>query len=467
MSAIVGVRSKVEEIAEQLEAQRSLDGAPGTTLIGHDGQWRVRLAESPAVVPAGAVGGGEVPLAITLLPVVPASGQDESGPPRLTLNSSLLPRMRDVGDSLVLSSTNGPRYATVRELGKGGMGEVDLVEDRDIGRTVAMKRLLADQVGLDAVARFVDEVRTIGQLEHPNIVPIHDVGVDERGRYFFVMKYVDGETLETILQKLRSGDPDYLARYDRLRRVEIFQQILSALNFAHQRGIVHRDVKPANVMVGRFGEVVLMDWGVARYMGPEEPAGGTAGPGIVASGPGTGRMRASTTQVGAIIGTPLYMSPEQARGENDTLDHRCDLYSAMLLFDEWIGLRHIREQHGSLLAVLLAASTQPPPTVSELFAQYRKHGVGAEYAHYVHKGLQLDPAARYQSAAAMIDELHLIVAGKFRVQCPITFSKRVSLAVASQLDRTPQAVIFGALALIACVLALMGYVALDLSFSPA
>lgn len=82
---------------------------------------------------------------------------------------------------------------------------MDLVEDRDIGRTVAMKRLLADQDGLDAVARFVDEVRTIGRLEHPNIVPIHDVGIDERGRFFFVMKYVDGETLETIIERLRAG----------------------------------------------------------------------------------------------------------------------------------------------------------------------------------------------------------------------------------------------------------------------
>ncbi|MFN7698582.1 MAG: protein kinase domain-containing protein, partial [Deltaproteobacteria bacterium] len=122
-------------------------------------------------------------LPASIVPESLAQSMAETGTPRITLNSSVLPRVSVQGETLLLSSSVGPRYATVRELGKGGMGEVDLVEDRDIGRAVAMKRLLAGQSEPASLARFVDEVRTVGRLEHPNIVPIHDVGIDERGRF--------------------------------------------------------------------------------------------------------------------------------------------------------------------------------------------------------------------------------------------------------------------------------------------
>src|SRR6185312_9441186 len=128
----------------------------------------------------------------------------------------------------------------------------------------AVKRLLPDLTSPPILARFVDEIRTVGRLEHPNIVPIHDVGVDELGRYFFVMKYVEGETLESIIDKLAAGDPAYLAKYSVEVRIELFLGILHALEYAHAQGVVHRDIKPANVMVGRYGEVVLMDWGISK-----------------------------------------------------------------------------------------------------------------------------------------------------------------------------------------------------------
>src|SRR6185369_8827715 len=141
------------------------------------------------------------------------------------------------------------------------------------------------------------------------------VGVDELGRYFFVMKYVEGETLESIIEKLRARDPEYLLRYSVEVRLEIFLGVLHALEYAHAQGIVHRDVKPANVMVGRYGEVVLMDWGIARPIGAaRDPAAGADGE-IEGDGGARGRMFA--TRVGSVIGTPAYMSPEQARGEND------------------------------------------------------------------------------------------------------------------------------------------------------
>ncbi|GAB4202277.1 MAG: hypothetical protein OHK0013_15360 [Sandaracinaceae bacterium] len=360
---------------------------------------------------------------------------------RSSMNVSVLPRVEVAGDAVVLASSSGPRYATLRELGRGGMGEVELVEDRDIGRTVALKRLLAGQAGPTAVARFVDEVRTIGRLEHPNIIPIHDVGVDEEGRFFFVMKYVDGETLESVLDRLRAGDPEALSTYDLPRRVQIFIQVLRALQFAHERGIIHRDIKPANVMVGRFGEVVLMDWGVARTIGPKGGRNGrpdtAALPAAEAPVSQTAPTRASTTRAGALIGTPLYMSPEQARGANDELDERSDLYSATVMLFEMLALEHPHAKQKTLTSLLHAIQTYEPPSAVTIFANAPQKGIGAEYAHFVIRGLQRDPAKRFQSAKEMVDQLHLILQGRFRVQCPVTFMKRGSLLLAELVDRSP------------------------------
>jgi serine/threonine protein kinase len=175
-------------------------------------------------------------------------------------------------------------------LGTGGMGVVERAEDVDIGRPVAIKRLLPEATHPFGVARFVSEIRIVGSLDHPNVVPIHDVGVDDDGRYFFVMKYVEGQTLADVIDKLAAGDPLTHAFWTFERRAELMIAVLQALEYAHERGVIHRDVKPENIMVGSHGEIRLMDWGIAKHVGVQEP--GEAN--------------------GALIGTPAYMSPEQA-----------------------------------------------------------------------------------------------------------------------------------------------------------
>ena len=138
------------------------------------------------------------------------------------------------------------RYQKIRALGAGGSGDVDLWHDQDIDRNVAVKKLRhkGDQ---EFLAQFLKEVKTTGQLEHPGIVPIYDVGVDEDGQYFFVMKHVEGETLEQIIARLRAGDPDYKRRFSYETRTQIFMQILRAVQYAHRKGLVHCDIKPAQV----------------------------------------------------------------------------------------------------------------------------------------------------------------------------------------------------------------------------
>ena len=349
-----------------------------------------------------------------------------------TTNSSVLPRIDKGADGARLVPSEGRRYEPVKTLGRGGMGEVELVEDRDIGRSVALKRLLGEAHGPPAVARFVDEVRTIGRLEHPNIIPIHDVGVDDNGALFFVMKYVEGETLESVIERIKAGDPATLREYDITRRVEIFVGVLRALHFAHEKGVIHRDIKPANVMIGRFGEVVLMDWGVARPVGGSRE-GNAADPSALVTADG----RASATSFGALIGTPLYMSPEQARGQNDALDARSDLFSACVMFHELLNAGHHRyEDAKTLPALLVAIQTTEPAGVTRMFRS--DAGAGPEYGHFLRRGLRLAPAERWTSAHEMIEELHAILDGRCRVQCMATFSKRMTRGAGHFVDKSPR-----------------------------
>jgi len=349
-----------------------------------------------------------------------------------TTRPAVLPRAGETG--LVLDST-AERYATKKVLGAGGMGEVVLAEDRDIGRNVALKYLSAGN-DASALARFVDEIRIVGSLEHPNIVPIHDVGVDESSRYYFVMKHVEGETLEEIIDKLAAGDPNYLAKYTFTARAEIFIALLRALQFAHAKGYVHRDIKPANVMVGAYGEVMLMDWGIAkRCKSPEEITEAVGKPEEDMTK--SVRERLFTTRRGAMVGTPAYMSPEQARGEIEKIDERSDIYCAAVLFHELMTLRHYLGEPTNLNDLLKAIQEQPPLEPQKYPSHPIQGPTPAEYIHFIYRGLQKDPAERFQSVGDMIDRLQNTLDGKVLVQCPVTMTKRLTRELGRFVDRHP------------------------------
>jgi serine/threonine-protein kinase len=325
-------------------------------------------------------------------------------------------------------SSARPRFEHRRALGQGGLGEVLAAVDQDIGREVAIKRLRTDVTGPGAVARFVDEIRTVGALEHPNIVPIHDVGVADDGSLYFVMRCVQGETIESIIEKLQAGDPLAHAHWTYERRAHVFRQLLDAVAFAHGRGYVHRDIKPANVMVGPWGEVFLMDWGIAKPIGaPDLPLG--TSPGTATTG-----ERVTATHVGAILGTPMYMSPEQAEGEQ--VDARSDIYSLCVLFHEFLGLRHYLEDCKSVEAVLHGVHNAHaiPPT---FIANRHQTPAPADLSWFVRKGMAKHPSRRYQSVGEMIDRLDAREEGIIPIECHVTFTKSVMRSAMRWLDRHP------------------------------
>ena len=359
-------------------------------------------------------------------------------------HTTVLPHVESAGAAIEVKPRNETRYQALRRLGSGAMGEVNLVLDNDIGRTVAVKKLVGDTQDAAGLARFIAEIRTIGRLEHPNIVPIHDVGVDEQGQIFFVMKHIDGETLEKIIEKLDAGDPEYLARYTVDYRIEIFLGLLRALQFAHAQGVVHRDIKPANVMVGRFGEVVLMDWGVAKSRRePNIPATATTAVPATADAAGqSGSLPAVSqfaTQAGTIIGTPAYMSPEQAMGKIDDIDERSDIYSATVVFHELLAVRHYLFDRQSLNAVLFSVVSDTFNYTRLAFIHHPRQSVPpSQLLHFIVKGLQKDPAQRFSSVEDMVSELHRVRDGRCRVSCPGTLARRMIGGVGRFVDRYPK-----------------------------
>lgn len=367
--------------------------------------------------------------------------------------TTVLPRIELDGAVAKVLHTSRRRYETHGKLGEGGVGEVLSALDHDIGREVAIKRLRARMKSPMALARFVEEIRTTGRLEHPNVVPIHDVGVDDKGDFYFVMKQVDGETLESIIAKLAAGDPEYHRRYGFERRVEIFKGVLEAIHLAHSQSIIHRDIKPANVMVGAYGEVLLMDWGLAKCLRADSPdlysviadEEGAAGDPRPETPTESGRM--FETHAGALLGTPAYMAPEQAEGK--PADERSDIYSLCVMFHELLCLKHYLSDKKSVPEVLASIADTPVPAASFVKSPHQT-AVPADLHHFVKVGVAKAPADRYQDVQSMLDRLDRRAEGNIPIECPMTAIKSTTNRFTKLLDARPT------LVLISVVLGLIG-----------
>jgi serine/threonine protein kinase len=230
------------------------------------------------------------------------------------LSDTAVARLKGAADDA--PDLGGTKYELMRPLGRGGMGAVYVARDRELAREVALKVMATDDPS--AAERMRQEARILARLEHPGLVPVHDVGILPDGRCFYAMKLVRGRRL----------DEHAAGRQGLGERLRVFEKICDAVAYAHAQGVIHRDLKPANVMVGPFGEVLVMDWGVARLRaGDGQPAPASRLP----AGDG------SHTLAGTVLGTPGYMSPEQARGEVERIDERSDVYGLGAILDFLVG----------------------------------------------------------------------------------------------------------------------------------
>jgi serine/threonine-protein kinase len=281
-----------------------------------------------------------------------------------------------------------PHLLLGRELARGGMGHVHPATDRNLLREVALKRLDKDLAGerfyRDA---FIAEAQITGQLEHPNIVPTHELAIDPNGIPYFTMKLVQGDSFDRWLKKHPPGTVDRIAG-----GIEILLKVSDALAYAHYRGVVHRDLKPANIMVGDFGQAYLMDWGLAKLI-RSQPASGA---GALMNAPGP-------------VGTADYMAPEQARGNPGDVDERSDIFGlGALLFEVLCG-------HGpygpldtpteKLLELAAAGKVLPIDAACEGIGVARRIRAVAERA------TRPDPAERYQSVTEMQDAMRAFLHG--------------------------------------------------------
>jgi serine/threonine-protein kinase len=264
------------------------------------------------------------------------------------LSDAALRRLRDAADA---PDVTGTKYEVVERIGQGGMGTVYRARDRELGRDVALKVIRLPEMSPDVAARMLREARTLAQLEHPGIVPVHDVGTLADGRAFYAMKLVRGAPLDALPASPLAD------------RLTIVERICEAVAFAHAHGVIHRDLKPQNVMVGPFGEVLVMDWGVAKLT-----AGGQESLGASTDAPDATPWTSPTTGHGVVLGTPGYMAPEQASGDPALTDARADVYAIGAILRDLArdashradGKQSDRETSRPLLAIIEKAMAAHP-----------------------------------------------------------------------------------------------------------
>jgi len=242
---------------------------------------------------------------------------------------TLIPPVAPEAD-MAVPAPGADNYQVGREIARGGMGSVLEAEDAKLKRTVAVKVMLQDaDANPDLRRRFVREAEVLAMLAHPNIVPIYDIVWEDGLPLFYSMKLVKGRTLQAILNDLRDHHPEVAKEFTLDRLLLIFRKVCDAIAFAHSKGVLHRDLKPENVMVGEFGEVLVMDWGIAKRM--KDEGGRMKSDAIAENDPVSPfTLHPSSFQgtlTGSVMGSPQYMSPEQAQGHIDDLDERSDIYS--------------------------------------------------------------------------------------------------------------------------------------------
>ncbi len=299
------------------------------------------------------------------------------------------------------------RYSFIEEYARGGMGRVLLVHDTHIGRDIALKELLPERAGSRAagstpqtnpiLARFVQEARITGQLEHPAIVPVYELGYRADGTLYYTMKLVRGKTMAKALRECTG-------LRDRLGLLPHFVDLCQAIAYAHSRKVIHRDLKPGNVMVGEFGETVVIDWGLAKIKGRHDDAREAMSETIQVFRLGD-EHDAAKTQEGLAMGTPAYMAPEQARGDLDNVGERSDVYALGAVLYELLTGRPPYAGKSSR-EIIEQVLTQDPIPVDAI-----ESDAAPELAAICHRAMRREPADRYATAKELAEDVSRFLSG--------------------------------------------------------
>jgi serine/threonine protein kinase len=294
------------------------------------------------------------------------------------------------------------RYTYVNEYGRGGMGRVLLVHDEVLGRDLALKELLPNLVkdgkdnkltpvrmAMPLIARFLQEAKITGQLEHPSIVPVYELGHRKDGTLYYTMKLVRGKTLHKAIHECKNLE-------ERLKLLPHFVDLCNAIAYAHKHGVIHRDIKPMNVMIGEFGETVVLDWGLAKIKNRADIHAAAMQETVKALNLGDDALSGKTRH-GDILGTPLYMPPEQAKGDLNAIDERSDIYSlGAVLYEILTGNPPFGEQN--VMQTIYQVINETPKSI---VSQERR--CPPDLVQFCNKAMEKLPDNRYQKAKEFAD----------------------------------------------------------------
>lgn len=327
---------------------------------------------------------------------------------------------------LAFDPVNSERYSTLEEIARGGMGTILTVWDAHLKRRLAMKVSLAHETGKGSstrpsasrsLYRFLEEAQVMSQLDHPGVVPVHDIGVDPEGHMYFTMRLVKGHNLKAVFNMVATRSQGWTVN----RALGVLVKVCETLGYAHSKGVIHRDLKPANIMVGRFGQTYVMDWGLARVLGREDTQEGITpeeftdarSDELLSDRAADGRRRPDLgllTREGSVIGTPAYMPPEQARGALELIGMRSDVYSVgAMLYELLSGCAPFADEASKSghVGVLQALRAGPPSSLQRLAPEAPE-----ELVSIAEKAMAREVSARYGSMESMADDLRAYQEGR-------------------------------------------------------